>query len=329
MIYSFTTAARAAAAADAGDPPPQLTWQGSWADALSNSLGLATQLVLNPGCGGPSLTYLLEGVVPQEFPAAAVTAAAAAAGAEGDAAGLSSAVSSAAGVDVVQAVGQLQVQRQLLALTFWQHYAGLEARYQAWKEWRASLLPAAAATEQQGYTLEQSVVLVQDMLQLAQADPLTLPAPEWLCQLLNGMASTTAAARAERGDAVEAGVPAGGVREGDWLCLPQFDAPVNPLLLQAYAEGSVEQVLGLLPHHELQLAVTVSRHQPGRTGGEAASEAADIELPYRRLEVRGAWVGGGGGRGRDEGLCMHVMWPACVSKSEMSCLCWCIKSSAS
>ena len=51
------------------------------------------------------------------------------------------------------------------------------------------------------------------------------------------------------------------------------------------AEGTVEQVLGLLPYHQLQLAVTVSRHQPGRTGPSDAAEAQDMQLPYRRLEV--------------------------------------------
>lgn len=57
----------------------------------------------------------------------------------------------------------------------------------------------------------------------------------------------------------------------------------------AAAEGTVEQVLGLLPYNELQLAVTVSRHQPGRTGPSDAAEAQDMQLPYRRLEVSG-WV---------------------------------------
>lgn len=45
-------------------------------------------------------------------------------------------------------------------------------------------------------------------------------------------------------------------------------------------------MLGLQRHSELQLAVTVSSHQPGRTGPEEAPEAADMSLPYRRLQVR-------------------------------------------
>lgn len=52
------------------------------------------------------------------------------------------------------------------------------------------------------------------------------------------------------------------------------------------SEGTVEEVLGLQRHSELQLAVTVSSHQPGRTGPEEAPEAADMSLPYRRLQVR-------------------------------------------
>ena len=50
----------------------------------------------------------------------------------------------------------------------------------------------------------------------------------------------------------------------------------------------MEQVLGLLPYSELQLAITVPRHQPGRTGLAAARQ--DMQLPYRRLEVRGGVV---------------------------------------
>ena len=88
-------------------------------------------------------------MVPQDFTAVAAAAAAGAAGAEGDAAGCSSSVSHAAGVDVVQPEGQLQVQRQLLALTFWQHYADIEGRYQAWKQARNAL--AAPGNEGQSF----------------------------------------------------------------------------------------------------------------------------------------------------------------------------------
>lgn len=51
------------------------------------------------------------------------------------------------------------------------------------------------------------------------------------------------------------------------------------------ADGIVEQVLGMLPYYTVQIAVTVSRHQPGRTGLQEAAEAQDMELPYRALQV--------------------------------------------
>lgn len=130
--------------------------------------------------------------------------------------------------------------------------------------------------------LEEALVLLQDMLRLAEADALRLPAPAWLCEQLNSMQAAASASAEGAGRAAAAAA----VREGDWLCLPQHDAPVNPLLLQAYAEGSVEQVLGLLPHNELELAVTAARQQPGRGGAGGAAGAGDASgLSYKTLEV--------------------------------------------
>lgn len=340
MLYGFLTAAR-----EQQEQQQQMTWQGCWADALNNSLGLATQLALNPGFGGPALTYLLLDVVPEDFAAAAGQAALEAAGlgdgAAAAAAGVeSSGVSFASGVDVVQPGGQLQVQRQVLALLFWQHYASVEGRYQAWKQARSVLVAAgpAAAVEESAVSVEAAVSLVRDMLSLARGDALRLPAPRWLAEAVSSM-SQAAAADAGAGAAE---LPAA-VTEGDCLSLPQYDASPSPRVLAAYAgegsgvishhacfadtvvrnrrsqtfqpshdissppalnshcalcvcvchalrpsppaEGTVEEVLGLQPHSELQLAVTVSSHQPGRTGPEEVSEAGDMSLPYRRLQV--------------------------------------------
>jgi hypothetical protein len=132
------------------------------------------------------------------------------------------------GVDVVEPAGQLQVQRQLQALGFWRCYAELEARYQAWKQVRSDLLQAGGF-EEPAFPLEDAVVLVQDMLGLARQDALQLPAPEWLAQSMSRMNQAAGAA---------AGAAAGGasaVTEGARLCMPQYDAPINPLLMQGSA----------------------------------------------------------------------------------------------
>jgi hypothetical protein len=305
--------------------------------------------VLNPGFGGPALTYLLGDVVPEGFAEAAKQAALAAA-----AAGVgSSEVSSAAGVDVVQPGGQLQVQRQLLALLFWQHYAGLEGRYQEWKQARNVLVDAdgpagAAAVGESAVSVEEAVALVNDMLALAQADALRLSAPGWLAEAVSSMSQSAAAAAADAGAAeLPAAVP-----EGAYLNLPQYDVSTGPRLLAAYAgeggsggwirdtvlafadtgvrsrrlltaqhftrhvsgsgtqvmlrsvyvscaavaaaEGTIEQTLGLQPHSVVQLAVTVSSHQPGL--GEASEAAADMSQPHRRLQVSQLGAGEGGCR---------------------------------
>lgn len=275
LFYGFIAAA---GSADDTQQQQQLSWQGSWSDALSNTLGLATQLALNPGFGGLGLTYLLQDVVPAEFTDMAGRAAAEAA-LGGDSGSI---VSRAAGVDVTQPVGQLQVQRQLLALTFWQHYAAVEGRYLAWKQARNSLVTGNEQVADVSF--EETLGLVQDMLQLVQADLLRLPAPGDLPELLSSMQQQQrpAAAAAAGGTAAAA---AADIVEGTWLCEPQYDPPVDPLLLAAYAEGSVEQVLGLVPYSELQLAVTVSRYQPGLS--DAAADMQDLDTQYSRLQVRG------------------------------------------
>jgi hypothetical protein len=274
LLYGFV-----AAAGSADDTQQQqqqlLTWQGVWSDALSNILGLAAQLALNPEFGGVGLTYLMQEVVPAEFADLAGQAAAAAGLSEDSS---SSLVSRAAGVDVVQPVGQLQVQRQLLALTFWQHYAAVEGRYLAWKQARISLL---TGNPEARVPLDESLVLVQDMLQLVQADLLRLPGSRDLAELLSSMKQPTAAAG---GTTATTAAAIAGINENTWLCEPLYDPPVDPLLLAAYAEGSVEQVLGLVPFSELQLAVTVSRHQLGLS--HAAADTQDLDAQYSRLQVR-------------------------------------------
>lgn len=225
MLFGFIEQQQAVQAAPSGLEQQQFTWEGSWADALGNSLGLATQLVLNPGFGGPAVNYLMQEVIPEGFVAAATAAAADAAAGDPSAADVgSSTVSRASGVDVVQAAGQLQVQRQLLALTFWQRYAGLEERYQAWKQTRSSAVLSARVEPGTLGSLEDAVQLLQEMLILAGADALRLPAPQWLAERVSNMAEGEEGAGA-----------AAAVAEGEWLCMPQYDAPVNPLMLAAYA----------------------------------------------------------------------------------------------
>lgn len=228
MLYGFLTAVRKQ---QEQQEEQQFEWEGCWADALSNSLGLATQLALNPGAGGPALVYLLLDVIPDGFAEVATQAALAAAGLDTDDAAAaaeavleSSAVSRALGVDVIEPSGQLQVQRQLLALRFWRCYAEIEARYQGWKQARSDLLQGGGFGEP-AFPLEDAVVLVQDMLGLARQDALQLEAPEWLAQSMSRMNQAAAGA----------GGGAAAVTEGARLCMPQFDAPVNPLLMQGSA----------------------------------------------------------------------------------------------
>jgi hypothetical protein len=225
MLYGFLTAVR-----KQQEEQQQPEWEGTWADALSNSLGLATQLALNPGVGGPALAYLLLDVIPDGFAEAAMQAATGAAGLDADDAAAatavleSSTVSRALGVDVVEPAGQLQVQRQLQALGFWRCYAEIEARYQAWKQARSDILHAGGFAEP-AFPLEDAVVLVQDMLTLARQDALQLVAPEWLAQSMSRIDQAAGAAAGR--------VPA--VTEGTRLCMPQYDAPINPLLMQGSA----------------------------------------------------------------------------------------------
>jgi hypothetical protein len=236
MLFGFVEASQAAPTGFEQQQQQQFTWEGSWADALGNSLGLATQLVLNPGFGGPAVNYLMQEVIPEGFVAAATAAAADAAAGDSSAADVSSStVSRASGVDVVQAAGQLQVQRQLLALTFWQRYAGLEERYQAWKQTRSSAVLSAGVEPGTLGSLEDAVQLLQEMLILAGADALRLPAPQWLAERVGSMAEGEEGAGA-----------AAAVAEGEWLCMPQYDAPVNPLMLAAYAGERVDGWQGVL-----------------------------------------------------------------------------------
>jgi len=92
--------------------PSGLGWQYNWLDALAGTLTLAAELALTPGCGSSGLQALMCDVVPASFVPV---------------------VSRVAAEQLEDAALQLQVQRQLLALAFWQQYADLDGRCQQWR----------------------------------------------------------------------------------------------------------------------------------------------------------------------------------------------------
>lgn len=227
----------AAAATDAGDAGPaaaaalidrgDLAWQDIWGDALGYALGLASEMLLNPGFGSAGLQALLGQVVPAAF---------------------LEVVSRVAAEQLAEPAQQLQVQRQLLALQFWQRYAAVDGSYQQWKEdWAAALAAGdgAGGAVLLGDVAEQGQQLAGDMLALALEDCLTLQAPAELVQIL--------LARQEDG---AAGVA---VEEGEHLGLPRFDdADEKPA--------------------ELVMALTVARE---------GAQGSDPEMPFLQLEVTG------------------------------------------
>lgn len=188
-------------------PAPALTWQSIWSDALSSSLGLASEMVLNPDIGSSALQTLMSDVLP---------------------AGFIEAASQAAAGDIADVSEQLQIQRQLHALSFWQTYTNLDVRYQQWREdWAGSLAGGAPALLAQ--LADQGKALVGEMLELALADSLRLPAPDDLAQHL--------AALAAQDDAnVEAEVPVA----GECMAMPRFDSAderPNELLMAVTVAG--------------------------------------------------------------------------------------------
>lgn len=241
LFYSFTGAlyqqqqqqqqhSQLTAGADALDAvSPALAWQDVWSDALSYTLVLASEMLLNPSIGSAGLQLLLNDVMPDSF---------------------TDLVSSAGAAGVSDVSEQLQVQRQLQAIKFWQVYVDLDARYQHWKQdWAAALSGCkTAAARGTAAMLNQLAdlgqALVTEMLNLAMADSLRLPAPEQLSQHL-----ATMTAEADDAAAAEAVAP------GECMAVPKFD--------------SVDE-----RPTEILMAVTV------------AAGAADLDAPFMQLQVK-------------------------------------------
>jgi hypothetical protein len=238
--------AAAAAAAAALTPTGDLAWQDIWSDALSYALVLASELVLNPGFSSEGLQALLgPELLPPQFVDVASTVAAA---------------------QLSSAPQQLQVQRQLQALAFWQRYGELDKRYQQWKDDWAGALAAVEDATVLGNLAEQGQQLAGDMLQQAMQDELRLPAT---VELLGLLAATAAAADgAADAESYAAALAAAGVElgEGEWMALPKFD------------DGEETPA-------ELVLALTVARDKGSST---------DPDLPFVQLDVR-----------KRAGLCRH------------------------
>jgi hypothetical protein len=259
LFYSFTGAqqqhaalsAAAAAAPDLSDPAAaaaaaaltptgDLAWQDAWGDALSYALGLASELVLNPGFSSAGLQVLLDQVVPAKFVEVAANVAA---------------------TQLSSAAQQLQVQRQLQALAFWQRYVELDSRYQQWKEDWEMALAAVEDAAVLGQLAEQGQALAGNMLEQALQDELRLPASAELLQVLAATAAAGAAAEgAADAESAAAALAAAGVEvdEGEWMALPKID------------DGEETPA-------ELLLALTVARE---------GSSGADPDLPFEQLEVR-------------------------------------------
>jgi hypothetical protein len=230
-------AAAGPAAAAALTPTGDLAWQDIWSDALGYALVSASELVLNPGFSSEGLQALLSPeVLPPQFVDVASTVAAA---------------------QLSSAAQQLQVQRQLQALAFWQRYGELDKRYQQWKDDWAVALAAVEDAAVLGNVAEQGQQLAGDMLQQALQDELRLPTS---AELLGLLAATAAAADgAADAESYAAALAAAGVelQEGEWMALPKFDdADETPA--------------------ELLLALTVARDK---------SSGTDPDLPFLQLEV--------------------------------------------
>uniref|UniRef100_A0A383W4J3 Nuclear pore complex protein n=1 Tax=Tetradesmus obliquus TaxID=3088 RepID=A0A383W4J3_TETOB len=260
LFYSFTGAlaqqqhaalsAAAAAAPDASDPAAaaaaaalltstgDLAWQDIWGDALNHALGLASELVLNPGFSSAGLQVLFDSVVPLEFVETAANVAAA---------------------QLSSATQQLQVQRQLQALGFWQRYVELDSRYQQWKEDWSVALAAVEDAAVLNQLAEQGQALAGSMLQQALQDELRLPASAELLRLL---ADTAAAEAAGDDESAAAALAAAGVDldEGEWMALPKHDD-------------------GEETPSELLLALTVARE--GSSGGEPDQPFVQLEAHHQ------------------------------------------------
>lgn len=187
LFYSFTGALaqqqqqqeeQAATGADASTAGSALTWQNIWGDALSSALDLASEMALNPKIGSSGLHTLLNDVLP---------------------AGFTQAVSQAAAAQLKYVSQQIEVQRQLQALSFWQTYTDLDSRYEQWREEWAAVLSGRAAGPVRTVAMlaqaaDQGKALVTEMLHLAQQDLLRLPASEELAQHLAAMVAADPAA---------------------------------------------------------------------------------------------------------------------------------------
>jgi hypothetical protein len=258
LFYSFTGALAQqqhqqqqrqgleAAAAGERSVPATLGWQDTWKEALEGCLTLAAELVLNPGFGSSGLQVLLCDVVPPEF---------------------LQVVSQVAAQQLVDAGLLLQVQRQLLVLAFWQRFVELDGQYQQWRSERLVLVAKAdsAGLTQSAAAGEQ---LVRDMLQLAQEDPLLLPAPAGLVQLLQQRAALGGAAGVQGSQDLQ-------LAEGESLADPRHDPSSD-------TPG------------RLVLVISTAR---SATGGPQADVQAgmgfspDADLPFVQMEVSSSYCG--------------------------------------
>jgi hypothetical protein len=302
LFYSYLAAAHEAAAAAAGlsdvgaagavvrDQQPQLVldWQSIWLDALSSTLQLAAQLALSPGFGGQALVQLFSFIVPSGFPDA-VAAAAVRAAAAALQAGPGAPRAAMADLQV-----QLHIQRQVQALAFWQRYAQLDGRYEAWMADAEGVAGGDAVYD--ANTADSLVAcgeaLVQEMLALAQDDSLLQPATPNIVHALACAAAVT-------------GQQPLAIASGQALATPQHDAAAaGPMAALAAAGGddddaaADDDVMGSLqqpaPFNQLSLAVMLSRRQPGVVG-EAQVAAHDPSQPFLPLAVSLRGGGGGGG----------------------------------
>eukprot|EP00775_Hariotina_reticulata_P011329 gene11329-11479_t len=200
-----------------------------------------TELALNPGFGSSGLQVLLCDVVPPEFLHVA---------------------SQVAAEQLGDASLLLQVQRELLVLSFWQRYVELDGQYQHWRSERLALVAKGdtAGLTQSAAAGEQ---LVRDMLQLAQEDLLSLPAPTALVQLLRQQAAAAGAAGGQGTLDVQ-------LAEGESLADPRLDP-------SSESPG------------RLVLVVSVARRSTA--GSKADVEAGigfspDADLPFVQMEAR-------------------------------------------
>ncbi len=111
-------------AQEAPEPDGSMAWQLAFDDALRHTVGMATEFALGPGPISAVLELLLQRVMPGEFQQflAAMLAGCAAAGA----------------ADAEEEQHLRQLQRQLVALQYWQQYNALSMQYHEWMTEAAS-----------------------------------------------------------------------------------------------------------------------------------------------------------------------------------------------